>query len=155
MPSVQEIQYSGLGGSNFTATLSYLYDPAGSGVYRPVRPTDYTNVEITGASINVSTTSPKASSFSNFTISGANGDCLSANSTRIAWSIQNLNTGTLYVKLGTTANTGSWNILLKADSAIDAGNGGQYVDEVAMWTGIVSASGLFGSGPRYMVWEAR
>ena len=96
------------------------------------------------------TTFPEQSTgISNFTVSGANGTILQANSIRRELYVQNLDTGVLYVKYGLDANASSFNFVLAANSSINAGDGGTLNDQG--YFGPVSVSGL--SAPRYISWE--
>ena len=94
------------------------------------------------------TISPYITSVSNSTISGSNGTFLAANSNRLGLFVQNLGTGVLYFKYGTSASSGNYNAVIKADFPLDGGNGGLLTDE--SWTGACSISGAF---PRYIAWE--
>lgn len=83
-------------------------------------------------------------------IGTGNGSIISGNSNRLAFSVQNLTTGVLFLKLGAGASATSFSQLLKADSAVLAGNGGVYIDDFGIWTGVVSVSG---DSPSYVYWE--
>jgi hypothetical protein len=96
------------------------------------------------------TTFPEQSTgISNFTISGSNGLILPANSYRREFFIQNLDTGILYVKYGLSANASSFNFVLAANSATNAGDGGSLNDQG--YVGDISVSGLV--TPKYISWE--
>jgi hypothetical protein len=96
------------------------------------------------------TTFPEQSTgISNFTVSGSNGRILAANSIRREFFVQNLDTGVLYVKYGLGANASSFNFILAANSATNAGDGGSLNDQ--SYVGNVSVSGLV--TPRYISWE--
>jgi hypothetical protein len=90
----------------------------------------------------------KGGTISNFSISGSNGTVLEANSNREELYIQNLATGALYIKYGSSANNTSFNFILAANTAQDAGDGGSLSD--INYSGIVSVSG---SNPRFISWE--
>jgi len=96
------------------------------------------------------TTFPEQSTgISNFTVSGSNGRILAANSSRREFFVQNLDTGVLYVKYGLGASASSFNFVLAANSATNAGDGGSLNDQ--SYVGDVSVSGLV--PPRYISWE--
>jgi hypothetical protein len=99
------------------------------------------------------TTFPEQSTgISNFTVSGSNGLILAQNSNRRELYVQNLDTGTLYVKYGLNAASNSFNFILAANSSTNAGDGGSLND--LNYTGIVSVSGIAGvNTPRYIAWE--
>jgi len=76
---------------------------------------------------------------------------LSANSTRGAWSIQNLGQNALFVRLGDAASTTVFHFVLKAGSANDDGLGGIISQaEGVVYTGLVTVAG---TSPRYTVYE--
>lgn len=78
----------------------------------------------------------------------SNGTAIAANTSRKSWSIQNLDTDVLYVRLGGTASATAFHFLLKGGSVADDGLGGLVVDDA--WTGLVS---VFGTTPRFVVSE--
>jgi hypothetical protein len=90
----------------------------------------------------------KGATISNFTPSSANGTALQANANREELFVQNLATGQLYVKYGTSAASNSFNFVLAGNSFANAGDGGSLSD--LNYTGVVSASGL---NPSYICWE--
>lgn len=79
---------------------------------------------------------------------------LADNPARIAWTIQNLGTNALYVKLGNDASTGAtggFHIVLKAGTGNDDGNGGSVSQEAGViYTGPIS---IAGTSPRYSALE--
>ena len=97
---------------------------------------------------NVSTSPIQSSSISNSTVSGSNGAILLANENRLELFVQNLATGALYVKYGTNASSSSFNFVLAANTASNAGDGGSLSDQA--YTGVVSVSGVT---PNYISWE--
>jgi hypothetical protein len=97
---------------------------------------------------NVSTSPIQSSSISNSTASGSNGTILLANQNRLELFVQNLATGALYVKYGTNASSSSFNFVLAANTASNAGDGGSLSDQA--YTGVVSVSGVT---PSYISWE--
>jgi hypothetical protein len=97
---------------------------------------------------NVSTSPIQSSSISNSTVSGSNGAILLANENRLELFVQNLATGALYVKYGTNASSSSFNFVLAANTASNAGDGGSLSDQA--YTGVVSVSGVT---PSYISWE--
>lgn len=90
----------------------------------------------------------KGSAISNSSLSGSNGTVLAANSDREELFIQNLQSGVLYVKYGTSANSTSFNFVLAAATASGAGDGGSLSD--LNYTGVVSVSGV---NSNYISWE--
>lgn len=93
----------------------------------------------------------KGSTISNFAVSGANGTVLLANADREELYIQNLATGALYVKYGAGAHSSSYNFVLAANTAANAGDGGSLSD--LNYSGVVSVSGANSLAPSYIVWE--
>jgi len=92
----------------------------------------------------------QSTGISNFTPSGTNGLVLASNSYRRELYIQNLATGQLYVKYGSTdASLSSFNFVLAGNSSQDAGDGGSLSDQ--SYVGDVSVSGI--GTPRYIAWE--
>ena len=91
----------------------------------------------------------KGSTISNFVATGTNGTVLSANSDREELFIQNLSTGILYVKYGTSGNSSSFNFILAANTSSNAGDGGSLSD--LNYTGTVSVSGSVSTN--YICWE--
>lgn len=89
------------------------------------------------------------SNISNFTTSGTNGTVLPANEDREELFVQNLATGSLYVKYGSSASNSSFNFILAGNTVANAGDGGSLSD--LNYTGIVSVSGAV--SPNYIVWE--
>ncbi len=76
---------------------------------------------------------------------------LAANANRSSWSIQNLGTNTLYVRLGADASTSVFHYALKAGSVNDDGTGGSISPEGSViYTGIITVAG---TSPRYTVVE--
>ena len=97
---------------------------------------------------SVSTSPVQSSTISNSTASGSNGTILTANENRLELFVQNLDTGVLYVKYGTDAHSSSFNFVLAANTASNAGDGGSLSDQA--YTGVVSVSG---ATPNYISWE--
>ena len=89
-----------------------------------------------------------ADPISNFTPSGTNGTVLQPNANREELFIQNLQSGNLYVKYGTSASSNSFNFVLASTTASGGGDGGSLSD--LNYTGVVSVSGLNSS---YICWE--
>jgi len=98
--------------------------------------------------LNFSNLDDNGSNISNSTAGSSNGTVLNANNFRKELFVQNLNTGILYVKYGPSAAPNSFNFVLAANSAVNAGDGGSVSD--LNYTGIVSVSGL---NPVYVAWE--
>lgn len=100
----------------------------------------------------VQTYPEQSSNISNYGLSGLNGLIMEANPYRRELYIQNLSTGKLYVKYGNNINTGSFNFILAANTATDAGDGGSLSDQ--SYAGAVSVSGaVLTNSPRYIAWE--
>ena len=99
------------------------------------------------------TTFPEQSSLiNNYKPSGSNGLVLTSNPYRRELYIQNLASGELYVKYGTTADAGSFNFILSKSTATNAGDGGSLSDK--SYNGNVSVSGIEGvNSPKYICWE--
>ena len=96
----------------------------------------------------------KGGLISNYTPSGINATILAGNSARKQLYIQNLATGTLYVKYGASAGSNSFNFVLGGASYLSGGNGGILSD--LGYTGIVSVCSGLGTGPitpTYIAWE--
>lgn len=91
------------------------------------------------------------STISNFTISGTNGTVLPANENREELFVQNLATGALYVKYGSSAASNSFNFILAANTSANAGDGGSLSD--LNYTGVVSVSGANALTPSFIAWE--
>ncbi len=109
------------------------------------------NLTTTDASekrLNLDYDANPADPISNFTASGTNGIALQANADREELFVQNLASGQLYVKYGTSAASNSFNFVLAGNSFANAGDGGSLSD--LNYTGVVSASGL---NPSYICWE--
>ena len=98
--------------------------------------------------ITVDDLTSKGSVISNFTVSGTNGTILNAKENREGLYIQNLATGILYVKYGTSASNTSFNFILAGNTQSNAGNGGALSD--LNYSGVVSVSGV---NPNYICWE--
>lgn len=135
-------------------TTSDLNGQAGAvegGKSRPVHVTNGPDQPVsttpTGAPTNTPTSTVPATSANTPSILST-GSPLAANPNRRLWSIQNLGTNPLYVRLGTGATTTVFHVALKAGGSNDDGNGGYIVDE--MWKGAVS---IAGTSPRYTVTE--
>lgn len=76
---------------------------------------------------------------------------IALNTNRSAWSIQNLGTNTLYVRLGSGATTEIFHFALKAGSVNDDGTGGSVSQsDVVVYNGIIT---IAGTSPRYTVME--
>lgn len=98
--------------------------------------------------LNFSNLDDNGSNMSNSAPSSSNGTVLNANNFRKELFIQNLNTGILYVDYGINAAPNNFNVILAANSSVNAGDGGSLND--LNYTGIVSVSGL---NPVYIAWE--
>lgn len=99
------------------------------------------------------TTFPHQSSLiNNYAPSGLNGLILTSNPYRRELYIQNLSTGSLYVKYGLNANISSFSFVLAPNTSTNAGDGGSLSDQG--YNGDVSVSGIEGvDSPKYISWE--
>lgn len=76
---------------------------------------------------------------------------LASNTARIGWSIVNLGTNALYVRLGDSASTTVFHVPLKASTVADDGSGGSVGQEQGViYTGIITVAG---TSPRYVCTE--
>lgn len=76
---------------------------------------------------------------------------LAANPARLAWTIQNLGTATLYVLLGSGASSTVFHVALKAGTAAYDGSGGVVSQEAGtIYNGIITVAS---SSPIYTVTE--
>lgn len=99
----------------------------------------------------VQTFPEQSSIISNSGPSGINGLILPANSYRRELYIQNLATGTLFVKYGLNAHSSSFNFILAGNTFNNAGDGGSLSDQ--SYVGDVSVSGSNNLTPNYIAWE--
>lgn len=100
----------------------------------------------------VTTFQEQSSLINNFSPSGLNSLLLTSNPYRRELYIQNLATGILYVKYGEGASETSFNFILSANTATNAGDGGSLSDQG--YNGNVSVSGMNGvNSPKYIFWE--
>lgn len=96
----------------------------------------------------VTATPVKSSTANTPAIVTATGNALTANASRKSWRIQNLGTNALFVRMGASASTTVFHIVLKGGVGADDGNGGIIEDD--SWTGIISVDG---TSPRFTVTE--
>ena len=76
---------------------------------------------------------------------------LAANPRRTQWSIQNLGTNPLFVRLGSGASSTVFHVVLKGATIQDDGTGGIMSQDVgAIYCGLIS---IAGTSPRYTVLE--
>ena len=76
---------------------------------------------------------------------------IAANTARAGWMIQNLGQNPLFVRMGDSASTTVFHIVLKAATANDDGTGGIVNQtEGVVYTGIITVAG---TSPRYTVTE--
>lgn len=76
---------------------------------------------------------------------------IASNPARIAFSVQNLGTNPLFLRLGSSATTSVFHTVLKASTGTDDGTGGVYSMEAgAIYTGAVSVAG---TSPRLVITE--
>jgi hypothetical protein len=96
------------------------------------------------------TTFPEQSTgISNYTIGTSNTNVLNYNVYRRELFVQNLSTGTLYVKYGASAaSNSSFNFILAGCTYQDAGDGGSLNDQA--YVGDVN---VYSQTPRYIAWE--
>lgn len=73
---------------------------------------------------------------------------LTANANRKLWSIQNVGTNPLFVRLGASASSSVFHFILKGGTGDSDGLGAVLTDD--MWTGVVSVAG---TSPKYVVAE--
>ena len=98
--------------------------------------------------LDIETLDKGGSTISNFTVGTTNGAVLQANANREELFVQNLQSGNLYVKYGTSAASNSFNFVLASSTVSGGGDGGSLSD--LNYTGIVSVSGL---NSNYICWE--
>jgi len=91
---------------------------------------------------------PKSSTANTPSIVTTAGDVLSSNTSRKSWSVQNLGTNTLYVRMATGASTSVFHFALAPGASNDDGRGGIVSDDI--FTGVVS---IAGTSPRCVVSE--
>lgn len=172
--------FSAGAGGNLISSLTYVWDSTGivynsndasviigTGLFRPIEPADFGGGGGVGSSVSVTNTAPipvsgvvvsttsTSSSAPSNTVSGISnagwGVVLPNNPARKAWFIENLSTGQMMIKLGSTIPTsGNLNQLLKGASSPYAGDGSSWSEYPAIWTGPVSVSG-YGGAP--IVWN--
>lgn len=76
---------------------------------------------------------------------------ISANTGRKGWSIQNLGTNALFVRLGSGASTTVFHYVLKGGTANDDGTGGSVSQtEGVVFNGVIT---IAGTSPRYTMME--
>ena len=81
----------------------------------------------------------------------ATSTALASNPARNGWSIQNLGTNVLFVRLGTGATTSVFHYCVKGGGGNDDGTGGSVSQtDGVVFTGEIS---IAGSSPRYVVME--
>lgn len=107
--------------------------------------------DLSAATDSVTSIPERNSTISNYTLSGSNGKILDANSKRKELYVQNLATGSLYIKYGPSAASNSFNFILAGNTYANAGNGGSLRD--LSYTGEVSVSGSNNLTPSYISWE--
>ena len=94
----------------------------------------------------VSSSSPSGTQASN-----SYGTILDTNTNRLNFYVQNVGTGgALYLKYGTNASSATYNLILKAASSLENGDGGSVADDI--WKGPISISGN-SSFNKYISWE--
>lgn len=81
-------------------------------------------------------------------ITTAGDDKLAANSSRKSWSVQNVGTNTIYVRMGNGATSSVFHFALAPGAANDDGRGGIVTDDV--YTGVISVAG---TSPRFVISE--
>lgn len=139
--------------------LTYLSGIANAGVNVNQLDLNYTtdNVSISGQALSylsgiavngIFIEPSRTNVISGYTISTSVGTAINGNSNRKELYVQNLSNNTLYVKYGSAASSSSFNFILSANSAVDAGDGGILTDQ--NYNGLVSVSGV---SPRFIAWE--
>lgn len=94
----------------------------------------------------VSSSSPSGTQATN-----SYGTVLDTNTNRLNFYVQNVGSGgALYIKYGTGASSASYNLILKAASTLENGDGGSITDDI--WKGPLSISGN-SSFNKYISWE--
>ncbi len=79
------------------------------------------------------------------------GTAIASNANRIAWSIQNLGTNPLFVRLGAGGSPTLFHTVLKGSTGQDDGTGGIASESVGtVYTGIITVDG---TNPRFTVLE--
>ena len=98
------------------------------------------------ASVNQQTTASNTPSIQ------TSATALASNPNRIAWNIQNLDTGVLYVLLGSGASSTVFHFVLKGGTGSKDGTGGTVGQEAgAIYTGIITVAS--GGTPSYTCLE--
>lgn len=133
--------------NTLSPTALVAYDPDVTG-YVPVTVDQIVGVSNT---VNVEISGDNANSATNAAIGTSNGVLFNLNASRVAYLIQNLQTGSLAVKYGSGISPTSFNLILAGGALVDDGIGG-YVSDTD-YRGIVSVSGLNGITPRYSYTE--
>lgn len=83
----------------------------------------------------------------------AAGTALEANTARVGWVIQNVDTHPLFVRLGADCTTSVFHFVLKGGTGNDDGTGGSFSQtEGVIYTGIVTVEG---TTPRFTVTEIK
>jgi hypothetical protein len=80
------------------------------------------------------------------------GTVLTENQDRRSWHIQNLGTNPLYVRLGGTASSTVFHVVLKGGTTNDDGEGGTFSESSGLvYGGLISVAG---TSPRYVARES-
>lgn len=102
----------------------------------------------------VTASASSAASVSNEFVSGSAQLVLPSTTTRKGWFIQNLATGSLMVRLSSSApTTGALNFILRGGTSNNDGQGGSFSDSPAVYTGPVYVSGLNEAPMLYTAWQ--
>lgn len=91
---------------------------------------------------------PKSATANVPSIVTSTGDAIAANAARKSWSVQNVGTNPLFVRMGTGASASVFHFIVKGGTADSDGGGGLLSDEV--YIGVVS---VFGTSPKFVVSE--
>lgn len=86
-------------------------------------------------------------------IATAEGTAIAANTDRQSWSIQNVGTNPLFVRLGTGASATVFHFVIKGGTGDSDGNGGSVGEDGSgtVYSGIISVAG---TSPKYVVRES-
>lgn len=98
---------------------------------------------------NVRLSLGQASAANTPSIQTAAGNALVANGDRKAWSVQNLGTNPLFVRLGESASASVFHYVLKGCAAQDDGSGG-FISGDDTYRGVISVAG---TSPRFVAAE--
>lgn len=130
---------------------SGLYDPSGNVLLSEIFAQLLNGTSAVNVSNAVKTQPVAASGVNGNAIITSNGTVFNPNVNRVGYGIQNLNTGTLFVKLGSGCSPASFSMILSAGNNVDDGKGGILTEDQVTFTGAFSASGV--GNTRFVAWE--